>query len=200
MSDLVSFNQLMQGTAEVTRYLELIEKGDPAASDGLVAFTYDELQRIATQMMAKERPGHTLQATALVHEAFIRLLGPDGQEPKWNSRGHFFSAAGEAMRRVLVDSAKRRLSAKRGGGVEHTIWDETGIGIDTPDEQVQAIDEALTRLEAIEPELAKVVKLRFFVGMTVPQTASVLGVSPRTVNRQWECARGWLFREVSQTT
>ena len=188
----------MHVSSEMTRVVELIENGDPSAKDELVSLTYGELKRIAAQMMASERPGHTLQATALVHEAYIRVFGgkPDSQQ-QWNSRGHFFSALAEAMRRVLIDSARRRLSAKRGNDPDHTEWEESKVVADTPDEQLEAIDEALDRLEEFDPELAKVVKLRYFVGMTVPETAEALGISPRTVNRNWKSARAWLYREVA---
>ncbi len=177
----------------------LIEDGDTNAAEGLVSLTYDELKRIAAHLMAIERPGHTLQATALVHEAYIRLAKGDGQLAQWHNRGHFFSAAAEAMRRILIESARKKLAKKRGGGAMHTVWDDSRSDVDTPPADLLEVDGALAKLEAEDPALATVVKLRFFVGMTIPETASALDSSPRKVSRQWSCARAWLQREISES-
>jgi RNA polymerase sigma factor (TIGR02999 family) len=191
-----SLNQRMDGNDDVSRVLELIAGGDVSASNELVSLAYKELRRIAANMMAQERAGHTLQPTALVHEAYLRMAGPDGNGSAWNSKGHFFAAAGEAMRRILIENARRKMTAKRGGGAEHTRWDDSRIGGDPPAEDLLELDAALEALEAADSDLANVVKLRFFVGMTVPETAAALGTSARKVNRQWKCARAWLYRHI----
>lgn len=169
-------------------------------ADRLLALSYDELKRIAAHMMAKERSGHTLQATALVHEAYLRLADGEGDAGSWNSPAHFFSAAAEAMRRILIDNARRNKAAKRGGGAEHTELDHSKIATPTPPDELLTINTALDKLEAEDAQLATVVKLRYFAGMTVPETAQALGSSARTVNRQWECARAWLYREISESS
>ncbi len=167
---------------------------DPAHPN-LDEYTYGELRQIARKMMAGERPGQTLQATALVHEAFLRL----GGDQRWNSRAHFFGAAAEAMRRVLIDNARRKHAQKRGAGAEHTAWDDSRIEVGTPPEELMEIDEALGKLEAEDPDLARLVKIRYFAGMTVAETASALDVSERSVNRMWKCARAWLHREIENS-
>lgn len=183
---------------EVTKILENIEAGDTLAAEGLLPAAYDELKRIAAYKMEAERDGHTLQKTALVHEAYLRLLKADGSEPHWNSRGHFFAAAAEAMRRVLIESVRRKKCQKRGSDVQHTTWDESKFQIAVPDDHLLAVNEAVTKLEAEDPQLATIVKLRYFSGLTIAETASALEIAPRTVTRQWKCARVWLLREMTE--
>ncbi len=182
---------------EVTRLITAVKEGESSAAEELLPLAYDTLRRIAAQKMASERAGHTLQPTALVHEAYLRLLGPEGEQLDWNSRGHFFSAAATAMRRILIESARRKQAAKRGGGVEHTTYDESELAFSTPSDEVLAVDEALKKLEEEDPDLARVVVLRYFAGMTVPETAAALDVSTSTIDRQWRCAKAWLYREIS---
>ena len=182
---------------DVTLILQSIEQGDAHAAERLLPLVYQELRGLAAYKMAHERAGQTLQPTALVHEAYLRLLGPDGESQPWQSRGHFFSAAAEAMRRILVDNARRKGRQKRGGDFERVTWEESRFGVGPPATELLEVDEALKKLEQEDPDMAGLVKLRYFAGMTVAETASVLGVSPRTVNRQWECARAWLYCEIS---
>ena len=182
---------------ELSRIFELTERGETESfSKDLVALAYNELRHIAANMMSHERPDHTLQATALVHEAYIRLLDSNGKERSWNGPGHFFSAAAEAMRRILIESARRKNALRRGGGVDHTQWNDSRIGVTAPDDELLAVNDALIRLEAEDPELATVVKLRYFVGLSIPETATALGKSPRTIDREWGCAKSWLYREI----
>jgi len=186
---------------EVTKILRAAESGEAAenVTEKLLPLVYDELRRLAAHQMAGQRPGQTLQATALVHEAYLRLVGQD--EPgrqHWDGRGHFFAAAAEAMRRILIDRARQKQSLKRGGDQARTTWDESKVGDAAAPEEILAVDEALTKLSQEDPDLAKIVNLRYFAGMTVPETAAALGVSPSTVDRQWACARAWLFREVTE--
>ncbi|YCM45731.1 sigma-70 family RNA polymerase sigma factor [Verrucomicrobiaceae bacterium 227] len=183
---------------EVTRILEAVESGDTQAVEKLLPLAYTELRRIAANKMAGERAGHTLQATALVHEAYLRLVGPDGEEVAWNSRGHFFAAAAEAMRRILIESARRKMSKKRGENPEMTSFDEERFETEVPSERLVAVDQALTKLEAESPDIAKIVKLRYFAGMTVPEIAAALGSSESTVNRTWKVAKAWLYREIGE--
>ena len=182
---------------EVSRILKAVEEGDTEAAEKLLPLAYDELRRIAAGKIAAERKGHTLQATALVHEAYLRLAGPDGEARHWNSRGHFFAAAAEAMRRILIESARRKAAMKRGGDQVRTEFNESQINAGQASDDILAVDEALKKLEREDPNLAEIVKLRYFAGMTVPETASALGVSPSTVDRAWRCARAWLYREIS---
>lgn len=184
---------------EVTRILNAVQGGDEAAAAELLPLAYEELRRIAMQKMAGERAGHTLQPTALVHEAYLRLLDADGQEHDWNSRAHFFGAAAEAMRRILIESVRRKQSLKRGADPVRTRFDEDDFEIEAPSDDVLDVHEALTKLEAESPELARIVKLRFFVGMTGPETAEALGVSESTVSRGWKTAKAWLYREISES-
>ncbi len=158
---------------------------------------YKELRQIAAQKMAGEAPGHTLQPTALVHEAWLRLAGP-GKEPHWKNRAHFFGAAAEAMRRILVDSARRKQRVKRGGQRQRVDVDELELPSPMPDEELLALDEALNKLGEFDPRAAEVVKLCFFVGLTQEEAANELGVSLATVERTWAFARAWLFREVQK--
>lgn len=181
---------------DVTRILSDIEDGDGQAAEKLLPLVYNELRKLAAQKMVHENPGQTLQATALVHEAYIRLVDVDKAQ-HWDSRGHFFSAAAEAMRRILVDNARRKASSKRGGDCERIdlsdLADETG---DNPMDLL-ALDEALKRLEQQHPEKARVVKLRFFAGCTLEETAEILDVSRATAQRTWAYARAWLFGQLN---
>jgi RNA polymerase sigma factor (TIGR02999 family) len=181
---------------EVTRILSAIEAGEPQAAERLLPLVYDELRKLAAARLAHEKPGQTLQATALVHEAYLRLLGPTEAEQPWNSRGHFFAAAAEAMRRILVDRARRKHRARHGGGFRRVDLDsQLHVSIEADDELL-ALDEALERLAAEEAEVAEVVKLRYFAGLTIEQAALAMNVSVRTVNRHWAYARAWLYQQL----
>lgn len=182
---------------EVTRILEAAQRGDALAADQLLPLVYDELRRIAAYKMSRETPGQTLQPTALVHEAWMRLVGTP--EQKFDGRGHFFAAAGEAMRRILVDAARRRRSLKRGGGVEREEWHESKVIRSGPSDEVLAIDEALNQLALEDPVSAELVKLRYFVGMTMDEAAEALGLSLRSAERLWTFSRAWLRRRMNQT-
>lgn len=179
---------------EVTKILEQIEKGDTAAAAELLPLVYTELRKLAGYRLNREKDGQTLQATALVHEAYLRLVG--NAEIRWDGRSHFFAAAAEAMRRILVDHARRRHSIKHGGGFERQELDEVAIELGDVD-QLLDLDAALTRLAAEDPETAKLVELRYFAGLGVEETAKALGMSPRTVKRNWAYARAWLGRELN---
>ncbi|MEM6470741.1 MAG: sigma-70 family RNA polymerase sigma factor [Planctomycetota bacterium] len=181
---------------DITRVLRAIEGGDEHATDDLLPLVYQELRRLANQKMRAERSSHTLQPTALVHEVFLRLVG--GEEPQsWRGQAHFFSAAAEAMRRILIDSARKRKAEKRGGQFKRAPLDDVDATIDPDDsETLLALDEALDALEREDANLAKLVQLRYFAGMTVDQTAELMGTSPRTVKRNWAFARAWLKRKV----
>jgi RNA polymerase sigma factor (TIGR02999 family) len=181
--------------SDVTQILSAIEQGDPHAAAELLPLVYDELRRLAAARLAEEKPGQTLQPTALVHEAYVRLVGTE-RDQHWNSRGHFFAAAAEAMRRILVEQARRKHSLKRGGGHIRQDLDEIDIAAPEPQEDVLALDEALTRLAATDRQAADLVQLRYFAGLPLPEAAEVLGVSPRTAGRLWAFARAWLRREV----
>jgi len=163
---------------------------------------YDELRKLAAAKLAQEKPGQTLQATALVHEAYLRLVGgsPEHTSPQWNSRGHFFAAAGEAMRRILITNARRRCTEKRGGGRYRIELDPALLPAADHDERLLAIDEALSRLEQQHPEKARLVKLRFFAGLTSADAAAAMGVSDTTADRYWAYARAWIRRELAATT
>jgi RNA polymerase sigma factor (TIGR02999 family) len=180
--------------SEATLILDQVQKGDPQATEELLPLVYEELRRLAAARMAQEKPGQTLQATALVHEAWLRLTG--NPDYKWNGARHFFRAAGEAMRRILVENARRKQSAKHGGHLARVDVEESQIACPLPDDQVLALDEALKRLAAENPRAAEVVKLRYFVGLTEAQVALQLDVSVTTVERTWSFARVWLFHEV----
>ena len=183
--------------SDVTRILSAIEQGDPQASAQLLPLVYEELRRLAAQKMADEAPGRTLQATALVHEAYLRLV--DGEEGgRWNSRGHFFAAAAEAMRRILVEQARRRCAAKRGGAAGRCEMRESAITAPGPDDQLLAVDEALVRLSAIDPVAASVVKLRYFAGMNMSEVAAALTMSVRTAHENWAYARSWLRKQMRE--
>jgi len=180
---------------DVTRILSAIEQGDPSSAAKLLPLVYDELRKLAAQKMSQENPGQTLQATALVHEAYLRLVDGD-QAQRWDSRGHFFAAAAEAMRRILVDNARRRASLKRGGKLSREPLDASTIAAPGISDDVLALDEALTRLAAIDPNAANLVKLRFFTGLTIKQAAELLGIPSRTADDVWAYARAWLLSEI----
>ncbi len=180
---------------DVTQILSAIEGGDSHAAKQLLPLVYDELRRLAAGKLAQENPGQTLEATALVHEAYLRLVDTEKAQ-HWNSRGHFFAAAAEAMRRILVENARRKESLKRGGRrMRQALDEENLVATEAPDELL-ALDEALEQLAASDPQAAEVVKLRYFAGLTIRQTAEVLGVSPRTVDSLWAFARAWLLRKI----
>ncbi|MGO8745839.1 MAG: ECF-type sigma factor [Thermoguttaceae bacterium] len=181
---------------EVTRILSAVEQGDPHAAEELLPLVYVELRRLAAEKMALEKPGQTLQATALVHQAYIRLVDVE-KAPHWNSRGHFFAAAAEAMRRILVEQARHKRRLKRGGTMERVDLDSDCAVTESARFDLLALDDALTRLAAEEPVKAELVKLRFFTGMTVSEAADVLGVSVATAERYWTFAKCWLFAELS---
>ena len=180
---------------DVTRILSAIEQGDSTAAAQLLPLVYAELRKLAAQKLAKEKPGQTLEATALVHEAYLRLVDTDKAQ-QWNSRGHFFAAAAEAMRRVLVENARRKQRVKHGGGRQRLDLDEACPVVQPPSDDVLALDEALTRLAACDPVRAELVKLRFFAGLTNEEAAAALGVSPRKANQVWAYARAWLLESL----
>ena len=180
----------------VTYILSAIEQGDPRAAEQLLPLVYDELRRLAAQKLAQEKPGQTLQATALVHEAYLRLVGGGASAISWNSRGHFFGAAAEAMRRILVENARQKRAVKRAGDRVRVSLEGLDLADEAPPEQLLALDEALTRLAAEDPQKAELVKLRFFTGLSIEATAEALGISPATAKRWWTFARAWLLREV----
>src|SRR5947209_3712269 len=182
--------------SEVTHILSAIEQGDPTAAEQLLPLVYDELRKLAAQRLAHEQPGQTLQATALVHEAYMRLVDID-KARAWNSRGHFFAAAAEAMRRILIDKARKRQRRKRGGGWQRVDLDAVEVSIEEPPDYLVALDEALTKLAHKHPDKAALVKLRYFAGLTIDETAAVLGISPSTADRHWTYARAWLYRHMA---
>jgi RNA polymerase sigma factor (TIGR02999 family) len=180
---------------DVTRILSAIEQGDPRAAEQLLSLVYGELRQLAQQRLAQERPGQTLQATALVHDAYLRLV--DGQQDqRWESRGHFFAAAAEAMRRILVENARRKRAEKHGGRLERRDLDAIEIAAPAPSEDLVALDEALTNLEAEDPVKARLVKLRYFAGLTEEDAASALGISRTTAQRHWRYAKVWLLKAL----
>ena len=181
--------------SDVTRLLEAAQTGDPKAVAQLLPLVYGELRRMAAQRLAHEKPGQTLQATALVHEAYLRLVGQE-EAQHWNSRGHFFAAVGEAMRRILVEQARRRAAAKRGGQVAREALDPDEIVAPGPDEQILAVHDALDGLAQADPDAAVLLKLRFFGGMTMGEAADVLGISVRSAQDLWSYARTWLRRRM----
>jgi len=182
--------------SDVTRILNAIEQGDAKATNELLPLVYEELRCLATRKMSQESPGQTLQATALVHEAYIRLVGSDIQN--WNSRTHFFATAAEAMRRILIDNARRKQRLKRGGGREKLDLEDAEIAIEAPSEDVIALDEALEKLALEDAAKAALVKLRYFAGLTIQEAAEMLGISSATADRYWVYARAWLFDELSK--
>jgi RNA polymerase sigma factor (TIGR02999 family) len=179
--------------SEVTRILSAIEQGDAHAAEQLLPLVYDELRKLAAAKLAQEKPGQTLQATALVHEAYLRLVDAE-QQQRWDSRGHFFAAAAEAMRRILVDNARRRMSLKRGRALVRDVIDIERIVAPAVSDDLVALSEALDRLAATDPQAAELVKLRYFTGLPSRQAAEVLGISARTADRVWAYARSFLFK------
>jgi RNA polymerase sigma factor (TIGR02999 family) len=183
--------------SDVTRILSAIEQGELHAAEQLLPLVYDELRKLAAQKLAQEKPGQTLQATALVHEAYVRLV--EGKDQHWDSRAHFFGAAAEAMRRLLIDNARRKQADKHGGGWQRHELLETELAIDSTGGELFAVDEALSQLATREPVIARLVELRFFAGLTLPEAARCLGLSERTAYRHWAFARAWLRRELDRS-
>ena len=180
---------------DVTKILSAIERGDQAASEKLLPLVYDELRKLAAAKLSKEKPGQTLQPTMLVHEAYLRLVDVD-QPQLWNGRGHFFGAAAEAMRRILVEKARRKLSLKQGGHLRRVDLDSAKAAIENPVEDLLALDEALTQFEQQWPDKAKLVKLRYFAGLTIPEASEAMGISTSTAERYWRFARAWLHSQL----
>ena len=180
---------------DVTRILNAIDKGDAKAANELLPLVYEELRRLAAHKMSQEPPGQTLEATALVHEAYIRLVGSNSHG--WSSRTHFFSAAAEAMRKILIDNARRKQRLKRGGGQNRVDLENAEIAAAEPSTDILALDEALSKLAKKDPVKAELVKLRYFAGLTIEQAAGMLGISITTTKRHWTYARAWLFRELT---
>jgi RNA polymerase sigma factor (TIGR02999 family) len=181
---------------EITVILQRIEQGDPQAADQLLVLVYEELRKLAAAKMARESAGQTLQATALVHEAWLRL-GAD-QQPDWQNRAHFFAAAAEAMRRILIDRARSRRALRQGGGLEHVNIDDVELTTPEADDELLAVHAALDRLAGHDARKAELVKLRYFSGLTLEEAAGVLGVAVPTAKRDWAYARAWLFKEIEQ--
>jgi len=181
---------------DITRILNAIEQGDAKAADELLPLVYEELRLLAAQKLSQEKPGQTLQATALVHEAYIRLVGEEPQN--WNSRGHFFTAAAEAMRRILVENARRKQSQKRGGERERVDLEELTVSITGPSQDIVCLSEALDKLTAKDPTVAELVKLHYFSGLTLDQVAQLQGIGRRTEVKHLAYARAWLHREITQ--
>jgi RNA polymerase sigma factor (TIGR02999 family) len=185
--------------SNVTRILTAIQKGEPGASDDLLPLVYDELRRLASQRMARERPGQTLQPTALVHEAYLRLVDVEKSQA-WQSRGHFFAAAAEAMRRILIERARRRGALKHGGGRRRVDLGPVDAVASAPLDDLLALQEALARMKETDPVSAQLVELRYFAGLTMAQAAEALGLTQRTAERNWTYGRAWLHRELSDGT
>lgn len=181
---------------EITQVLVRIQQGEPSAAEALLPLVYDELRKLAAQKLVQEKPGQTLQATALVHEAYLRLVDVE-QRQLWDGRGHFFAAAAEAMRRILVEQARRKKAVKHGGGRQRVDADTAAMVASEVEDDLVAIDEALQRLAAVDPVKAELVKLRFFAGLTIEETAATLGISSATAKRYWAYSRVWLFKQVS---
>src|ERR1043165_337893 len=181
---------------DVTQILNAIEQGDPLASAQLLPLVYDELRRLAAQKLAHEKPGQTLSATALVHEAYLRLVGSD---QVWHGRVHFFAAAAEAMRRILVENARRKRSQKHGGGLVRHDVETIPLAAPEPAQDLIALDEALTKFAAVHKLKADLVQLRYFAGLTLEQAATLLGISPATADRYWAYARAWLHQEITRS-
>jgi RNA polymerase sigma factor (TIGR02999 family) len=183
--------------SEVTHILSAIEQGDPHAAEQLLPLVYEELRQLAAQKLAGEKPGQTLQATALVHEAYLRLADAE-KAPCWHSRGHFFAACAEAMRRILIDQARRKQSRRHGGGRKREDVGHVEIAAPEPSLDLLALDEALERFAKVDEFKARLVKLRYFAGLTIPQAAEALGISATTADRYWAYARAWLHAELNQ--
>ena len=184
--------------SDVTRILSAIEQGDPSAAEQLLPLVYEELRKVAAQKLAQEKPGQTLQATALVHEAYVRLIDGNAVQ-RWDSRRHFFAAAAEAMRRILIDGARRKATEKHGGPMQRVDLDRIDAVTVSPGTDILALDEALTKLEAEDPVKGQLVKLRYFAGLSVQDSADTLGISRATADRYWSYARTWLFCELGGT-
>jgi RNA polymerase sigma factor (TIGR02999 family) len=188
---------------EVTRILSAIEHGDPGAAEQLLPLVYDELRQLAAQKLAQEKPGQTLQATALVHEAYVRLVGGGDaaacRGQRWDSRGHFFASAAEAMRRILIDRARQKRSHKRGGGRKKLDVDAVDLATQAAPDQLLALDDALAKLARADPPAARLVELRYFAGLTVEEAGKALGMSTATAYRHWKYARAWLHGELAGT-
>lgn len=183
--------------ADITQILTAIEQGDAKAADELLPLVYEELRRLAARKMSRESPGQTLQATALVHEAYIRLVGSEAQN--WSGRTHFFAAAAEAMRRILIENARRKHRLKRGVGQQKVDLDDAELAIEAPSEDLIALDEALAKLANTDRVKADLVKLRHFAGLTLEQAADILGLSHTTAKRHWTYAQAWLYRQIRTT-
>ena len=181
--------------SDFTQILERAQSGDPRASEELLPLVYEELRTLAAQKLAHERPGQTLQPTALVHDAWLKLAGPN---QSWNSRGHFFAAAAEAMRRILIDRARKRGRQRHGAGLERVNLDSVEVAITTDDDTLLRLDEALVKFAVEEPDKAGLVKLRFFSGLNIPDAALALGISEATAKRHWAYARAWLYCELTE--
>jgi RNA polymerase sigma factor (TIGR02999 family) len=182
--------------SDITHILSQIDSGDPSAAEQLLPLVYEELRKLAAAKLAQEKPGQTLQATALVHEAYLRLVGSDGQGEAWDNRGHFFAAAAEAMRRILVDSARRKKADKRGNDPGRLELVDIEIAATEIPEDLVALDEALVELSATDKTAADLVHLRYFAGLSIPDAAEALGISPRTAARLWAFARAWLRQKI----
>lgn len=184
---------------QITEILHAIEHGNASAAHDLLPIVYDELRKLAAQRLAGESPGQTLQATALVHEAYLRLVGAEQADPKWDSRGHFFAAAAEAMRRILIDCARKKHARKRGGARRKLTLDAADISIDAVPDEIIDLDEALSRLAAEDAVKAELVKLRFFAGLSLKDAARILGISSTTADRYWAYARAWLYQAITSS-
>ncbi len=180
--------------SDVTRILNAIEHGDRQAADELLPLVYEQLRHLAARKMAHEAPGQTLQATALVHEAWLRLVG--NQPVQWAGRAHFFGAAAEAMRRILINNARRKRAVRHGGGQQRLVVEEIEVAAETKDDEMLAVDEALEKLAACDRTKAELVKLLYFVGLTIPEAASILGISEPTAKRYWSYTRAWLLATI----
>jgi RNA polymerase sigma factor (TIGR02999 family) len=184
----------METMSDVTCILDRVHRGDPTAAEELLPLVYQELRKLAAHKMAQELPGQTLQPTALVHEAWLRLIGTE--DVKWANRAHFFGAAAEAMRRILIENARRKRAQRHGGGLAHLDIDQLNLAAPAKDEEILAVSEALEKLAARDKQKAELVKLRYFVGTTIEEAAEILGISTATANRWWTYSRAWLYKEI----
>jgi len=180
--------------SDVTRILDRVHQGDPTAAEELLPLVYDELRKLAAHKMARELPGQTLQPTALVHEAWLRLV--DGGDARWDGRAHFFAAAAEAMRRILIENARRKRAQRHGGGLARLDIDQVDVAAPAKDEELLAVSEALEKLAACSEQKAELVKLRYFVGLTIEEAAEILEISTVTADRWWSYSRAWLYKEI----